>query len=79
MNSRLTPAEQFPADLLVLDDTEIQVLHSRIQRQLDHEYACALEADPETEFRHAELIEEFDRRDAQPSTRRPALHLMAEL
>ncbi len=74
MNSRLTPAEPFPEDLTALDDIEVQVLHSRVQRQLDYEYAYEFEADPETEFRHAELSEEFRRRNVRASTWRPLLH-----
>lgn len=64
MNSRLTPTDSFPEDLVPLEDIEIHVLHSRLQRQLDHEYAQNLEADPETVFRHEEVLEELDRRDA---------------
>ncbi|BBE24652.1 hypothetical protein MN0502_35350 (plasmid) [Arthrobacter sp. MN05-02] len=79
MNSRLTPAEDFPKDLKVLHDIEIQVLRSRVQRQLDHEYAYEFETNPETEFRLAELSEDIDRRDAQAAALRVlAQHLMVQ-
>lgn len=79
MNSRLTPAEEFPEDLTVLNDIEVQVLHSRVQRQLDYEYAYGFAANPETEFRLAELSEDIDRRDAQAATLRGlAQHLMVQ-
>lgn len=64
MNSRLTPSEPFPEDLTSLDLPEIEVLNSKIQRELSHEYVHNGEPDPETEFRHEEVAEELDRRDA---------------
>ncbi|GGG67364.1 hypothetical protein GCM10011374_34510 [Kocuria dechangensis] len=36
--SRLGPGEDFPEDLTRLGMAELQVLHSRITRQLDHDY-----------------------------------------
>lgn len=36
--SRLGPAEDFPEDLAGLGMGDLQVLHSRITRQLDHDY-----------------------------------------
>jgi hypothetical protein len=63
MNSKLAPTDAFPDDLAVLNDTDLQVLHSRLQRQQDFEYAHAFEADPETEFRLAEVLEELDHRE----------------
>ncbi|BBE24499.1 hypothetical protein MN0502_33820 (plasmid) [Arthrobacter sp. MN05-02] len=71
MNSKLAPTDAFPDDLAVLNDTDLQVLHSRLQRQLDHEYAHAFEADPETEFRLADVLEELDHRESSPSSRIP--------
>lgn len=76
MNSRLAPTDSYPEDLTILDDIEIQVLHSRLQRQLDHEYVHDLDADSETLFRHEEITEELDRRDLQESLWRPLLRLM---
>lgn len=64
MNSRLTPSEPFPEDLTSLDLPEVEVLNSKIQRELSHEYIHDGEPDPETEFRNEELAEELDRRDA---------------
>lgn len=64
MNSKLAPTDAFPDDLAVLNDTDIQVLHSRLQRQQNFEYAHAFEADPETEFRLAEVLEELDHRES---------------
>ncbi|MEX5272049.1 hypothetical protein [Kocuria sabuli] len=36
--SRLGPTEDFPEDLTGLCMADLQVLHSRITRQLDHDY-----------------------------------------
>lgn len=65
MNDKLhlTPEEQFPEELENVSDNELQVLDSRIQRQLDHEVVVDGEVNPETEFRHYELDEEFQDRD----------------
>lgn len=76
MNSRLTPAEPFPEDLTSLDFPEVEVLNSKIQRELAHEYAHDGGPDPETEFRHDEVVEELDRRDAadEGTTAAPLMH-----
>jgi hypothetical protein len=65
MNNKLhlTPEDQFPENLKNVSDNELQVLDSRIQRQLDHEMVVDGESDRETEFRHYELDEEFQDRD----------------
>ncbi len=65
MNDKLhlTPEDQFPEDLENVSDNELQVLDSRIQRQLDHEMVADGESNNETEFRHYELDEEFQDRD----------------
>lgn len=63
MNSRLTPSEPFPDDLTPLDLPEVEVLNSKIQRELSHEYVHD-GPDPETAFRDEELSDELDRRDA---------------
>lgn len=65
MTSRLTPSEEFPDNLTALDLPEVEILNSRIHRELDHEYAHDGETSMETEFRHEELTEELDRRDQQ--------------
>ena len=62
--SRLGPDENFPEDLTGLDMAELQVLHSRITRQLDHDYLT----DPvgphfSTMDRRQELLTELDTRD----------------
>ncbi|WP_346960951.1 hypothetical protein [uncultured Arthrobacter sp.] len=62
-NLRLTPDEEFPEDLTAVEDQELQVLDSQIQRQLDVEIIAEGEPNPETEFRHYELDEEFQTRD----------------
>lgn len=59
----LTPAENFPEDLTEVGDRKLQVLDSQIQRQLDYEVIAEGEPNPETEFRHFELDEEFQTRD----------------
>jgi hypothetical protein len=65
MNEKLhlTPDEAFPEDLEKVPDQELQILDSQVQRQLDHEVVVDGEPNPETEFRHYELDEEFADRD----------------
>lgn len=63
MNTRLTPSESFLEDLTALDLTEAEVLNSKVQRELTHEYVHDRGPDAETAFRSDELAEEFDRRD----------------
>lgn len=60
---RLTPEDGFPENLEVMTDNDLQVLDSQVQRQLDHEIVADGESDPETEFRHYELDDEFTERD----------------
>ncbi|TKV29210.1 hypothetical protein FDK12_06110 [Arthrobacter sp. NamB2] len=72
MSTRLTPSEDFPEDLTALALPEVEVLNSRIHRELDYEYANDGEPSMETEIRHEELTEELDRRDQQPEST-PAL------
>ena len=59
----LTPAEHFPQNLAKVGDMQLQVLDSQIQRQLDLEVIAEGEMNPETEFRHEELDEEFKSRN----------------
>ncbi|MET3921040.1 hypothetical protein [Arthrobacter sp. UYEF20] len=59
----LTPDDAFPDDLSKVGDRELQVLDSQVQRQLDYEYVAEGEPNPETEFRHYDLDEEFGERD----------------
>jgi hypothetical protein len=59
----LTPEDDFPEDLTKVADKDLQVLDSQVQRQLDHEYVADGEPNPETEFRHYDLDEEFSERD----------------
>jgi len=63
--SRLSPEGTFPAELAGLSLTELQVLHSKVCRQLDHDY-CTDPAGPHgcTLDRLQELLAELDRRDA---------------
>lgn len=60
---RLTPDDAFPEGLDEMTDNDLQVLDSRIQRQLDHEVIVSGETDRETEFRHYEVDHEFTERD----------------
>ncbi|MBG6215624.1 hypothetical protein IWX75_000061 [Arthrobacter sp. CAN_A6] len=73
MNSRLTPAEPFPDDLAPLEVWEVEVLNSKVHRELDYEYAHAGGPAMETEFRHEELRDELDRRDDSDAAPTPAL------
>ncbi|WP_344119664.1 hypothetical protein [Kocuria aegyptia] len=61
----LAPADPFPSALAELDLNELQVLHSRICRQLEHEYLTAPDGPhPVTQDRCQELVAEFDVRQA---------------
>lgn len=60
---RRTPEDDFPEDLVEIKDEKLQVLDSEVQRQLDHEVIADGEINPETEFRHYELDDEFSDRD----------------
>lgn len=60
---RLGPEDGFPAVLGELSLVEVQVLHSRLSRQLDWEHCCDPRGPhPETEDRHQELVAELDAR-----------------
>ena len=59
----LSPDDDFPEDLSVVPDQTLQILDSQVQRQLDYEYVVDGEPNPETEFRHYDLDEEFSERD----------------
>jgi hypothetical protein len=63
--SRLTPEEPFPEDLTQLRDESVEILHSKVHREIDAEYNELGEVVPETEFRLEELTEELDRRDEE--------------
>ncbi|WDF33214.1 hypothetical protein PTW37_15410 [Arthrobacter agilis] len=78
MNSRLSPADAFPEDLTVLEDIDLQVLHSRVHRQVDYEYAHDFEVNPETEFRAAEIAEEFEHRELPTSPWRSLMQSMLQ-
>jgi hypothetical protein len=64
---RLTPEDSFPEDLSVLSNPVLQVLDSQVQRQLDREYVVEGEPNPETEFRHWDIDEEFEQREGSES------------
>lgn len=59
----LGPEKNFPAELVELPLTQVQVLHSRLERQLDWELRCDPEGPhPVTQDRHRELMAELDAR-----------------
>lgn len=62
-NSRIKPDEPFPDNLNQLEDTQLEVLNSKVHRQLEAEYVEEDGPDPETEHRQEELKEELDDRD----------------
>jgi hypothetical protein len=63
--SRLGPEEHFPEDLSELGTAALQVLHSRIVRQLDHDYLTdPAGPHPATIDRCSEVGAELDARDA---------------
>ncbi|HEX2247483.1 MAG TPA: hypothetical protein VHH13_08035 [Arthrobacter sp.] len=61
----LPPEEGFPQDLSKVSDPELEILNSRILRQVEREYLQLGSPDPETEFRSDELRVELDARDAK--------------
>lgn len=64
----LSPDCDFPAELSALPLVELQVLHSRVVCQLEHEYLVNTDGPhPVTQDRHEELVAELEaRRDAAP-------------
>lgn len=61
--SRITPKDPFPENLNELEDNEVEVLNSKVHRQLEAEYVQDGQPHPETEVRREELDEELDDRD----------------
>ncbi len=66
MNSRITPDDEFPADLGRLRNEDVEVLNSKVHREIDHEFATEGEVHPETDARKDEISEELDERDSGP-------------
>lgn len=66
--TRITPDDPFPENLTRLDQAEVEILNSRVHRQLDAEYVRYGLPDPETEGRLEELNEELDRREGEGSS-----------
>lgn len=66
MSSKISPDEPFPEDLGRLKDHEVEVLNSKVHREIDHEIVTAGEVEAETAFRSDELSEELDGRDVGP-------------
>lgn len=64
-STRLAPDEAFPDDLTQLASSEVEILNSKVHRELDAEYVRYGLPDPETEGRLEELTEELDRRDVE--------------
>lgn len=61
--SRITPGDPFPENLNQLEDSQVEVLNSKVHRQIEVEYVEEGTPDPETEHRQEELNEELDDRD----------------
>ncbi|WP_309071892.1 hypothetical protein [Arthrobacter sp.] len=61
--SRIKPEDPFPENLNQLEDHEVEVLNSKVHRQLEVEYLQEGSPEPETEHRREELNEELDDRD----------------
>ncbi|WP_299165637.1 hypothetical protein [uncultured Arthrobacter sp.] len=61
--SRITPGDKFPENLNQLEDSQVEVLNSKVHRQIEVEYVEEGTPDPETEHRQEELNEELDDRD----------------
>lgn len=63
-NHKISPEDPFPEDLTVLDDIAVEVLNSRVHRELEAEYAQGL-PEPETEARLEEINLELNRREQE--------------
>ena len=61
--SRIKPQDTFPDNLNQLEHNQVEVLNSKVHRQLEVEYVEEGTPDPETEHRQEELNEELDDRD----------------
>ncbi|MHA7145388.1 hypothetical protein ACX80U_11795 [Arthrobacter sp. TmT3-37] len=68
MSTRITPDEPFPEDLGALAQPEVEVLNSKLHRELDHEYVHEGSPSPETESRLEEVTDELDFRDLAPDS-----------
>ena len=65
LSTCLDPVEPLPAELAELELVELQVLHSRICRQLDHEYLTnPAGPHPVTLDRQQEIVTELDLRES---------------
>jgi hypothetical protein len=67
--SRIKPEDPFPGDLNELQDDQVEVLNSKVHRQLEVEYVQEGTPDPETEHRREEINEELDDRDLLSETK----------
>lgn len=64
---RLGPDDAFPVDLTVLELVALQVLHSRICRQIDHDHLTDPDGPhPVTLDRHRQLVVELRAREIMP-------------
>jgi hypothetical protein len=63
--TRISPEEEFPEELEDLQDNEVEVLNSKVLRQLDVEYVEEGGPNPETDARKDELDDELDSRDEE--------------
>lgn len=71
---RLAPTAGFPADLEDLAVRELQVLHSRLCRQLNHEHLeDSAGPHPETMARYRRIVLALDMRAGVPQLVRPLL------
>lgn len=61
--TRITPDDQFPFDLTTLPRAEVEILNSKLHRQLDIEYLAG-GPHPETAARYEEVTADLDRRTA---------------
>jgi hypothetical protein len=63
MSTRITPDQPFPEYLGALPQPEVEVLNSKLHRELDHEYVSEGGPSAETESRLEDVSEELDFRD----------------
>lgn len=66
--SRIKPEDPFPENLNQLEDNQVEVLNSKVHRQLEVEYVQEGSPNPETEHRQEEINEELDDRDLLSET-----------
>ncbi|MBE0011105.1 hypothetical protein [Arthrobacter sp. AET 35A] len=77
-SSRLLPEDAFPDDLSDLEKSEVELLNSRVHREMDAEIFEEDGPQPATQDRLEALNEELDRRDGTGAQAEPAASKIRE-